>query len=953
MLENMTQQRSDFHAMPLGEVFTALETRTQGLTATEVNERILRFGKNEIRKIKGKPLIVKFLANFTHLMAVLLWVGGIAAFIARMPQLGIAVWAVILINGVFSFWQEFRAEKATEALQKLLPTYTRVIRESEEKKILAEDLVPGDIILLAEGDHISADARLINQAELRCDQSTLTGESRPVEKAVETVKKANLSFTELPNLVFAGTNVAYGTGKAVVYATGMNTEFGKIANLTQEMHEDLSPLQKEIKTVTRTVTLIAVGAGILFFILAVLFTRITFAESFIFSIGMIVAFVPEGLLPTVTLALAMATQRMAKRNALIKKLSAVETLGCTTVICTDKTGTLTQNEMTVKSIWLPAIEDEVKGFSLQVTGTGYAPEGEIRHEGRRLLAPQNKNLKQLLRAAGLCNNAKLVPPSRAEDAEEKEKRWSVLGDPTEASLLVAAAEGGVDLEDEEGFSPRVREIPFDSRRKRMTTIHRLQETSRFAVPRRGTKSEIAYVKGAPKEVLDLCVSVFANGEALKLSAELREKVMSANDEMARAGLRVLAMAQRALPADTTKYDIENIEKDLTFLGLVAMMDPPRVEVAEAVSKCRTAGIRVIMITGDYGLTAESIARKIGIIETRHARIITGFNLESMSEDELKSALKEEVIFARVAPEHKLRVVSALQELGNVVAVTGDGVNDSPALKKADIGVAMGITGSDVAKEAADMILTDDNFASIVNAIEEGRSVYANIKKFTTYIFTSNTPEIVPFVLNVMSQGRIPIALNVMHVLAIDLGTDIIPALGLGAEKPEPGLMNNSPRNLKDHVIEKNMLIRAYSYLGLTQAAVSMLAFYFYYWTNGYAGKWIDLPGDGAIYAAATAMALGAVVATQIGNLFTQRTEKTSIFRIPLFNNKMIWLGIVSEVAIIIAIVYVPFLNRFIGTGPFEAKYWLFLLAFAPILIIPDEIVKFFKRRKEKKLGGAE
>ena len=951
MLENQTQTRTDYHAMPLEEVYLSLGTRGQGLTTAEATERLIRFGKNQIRKIKGKPLIVKFLANFTHLMAVLLWVGGIAAFIARMPQLGIAVWAVILINGVFSFWQEFRAEKATEALQKLLPTYTRVIRESEEKKILAEELVPGDIILLAEGDHISADSRLINQAELRCDQSTLTGESRPVEKTVETVKKANLSFTELPNLVFAGTNVSYGTGKAVVYATGMNTEFGKIANLTQEMHEDLSPLQKEIKTVTRTVTLIAVGAGILFFILAMLFTRVTFAEGFIFSIGMIVAFVPEGLLPTVTLALAMATQRMAKRNALIKKLSAVETLGCTTVICTDKTGTLTQNEMTVRSIWLPALENEINGFTLQVTGTGYSPGGEVRYEGRRILAGQNQNLKHILRAAGLCNNAKLVPPSRADGADEKEKRWTVLGDPTEASLLVAAAEGGIDLEDEEGLYPRVREIPFDSRRKRMTTIHRLQGNSQISSTQRGVKNEIAYVKGAPKEVLELCTSIFVNGGQEKLTKELFERTMIANDEMARNGLRVLAVGQRVLPTNTTQYDIDIIERDLTFLGLIAMMDPPRVEVAEAVKKCHSAGIRVIMITGDYGLTAESIARKIGIVESKQARIITGFDLESMTEGELKNALKDEVIFARVAPEHKLRVVSKLQELGNVVAVTGDGVNDSPALKKADIGVAMGITGSDVAKEAADMILTDDNFASIVNAIEEGRSVYANIKKFTTYIFTSNTPEIIPFVLNVMSQGRIPIALNVMHVLAIDLGTDIIPALGLGAEKPEPGLMNNPPRNLKDHVIEKNMLIRAYSYLGLTQAAVSMLAFYFYYWTNGYAGSWIDLPGDGAIYASATAMALAAVVATQIGNLFTQRTEKTSIFKIPMFNNKMIWLGIVSEIVIIFAIVYLPFLNRFIGTGPFEAKYWLFLFVFAPILIIPDEIVKYFKRRKMKKLGG--
>jgi len=358
-----------------------------------------------------------------------------------------------------------------------------------------------------------------------------------------------------------------------------------------------------------------------------------------------------------------------------------------------------------------------------------------------------------------------------------------------------------------------------------------------------------------------------------------------------------------------------------------------------------------MITGDYGLTAESIARRIGIIQTKNVRIVTGFELDSMSQDKLKKILQEEVIFARVAPEHKLRVVSALQELGHVIAVTGDGVNDAPALKKADIGVAMGITGSDVAKEAADMILTDDNFASIVNAIEEGRAVYENIKKFSTYIFTSNTPEAIPFILFVLSGARIPLALNVMHVLAVDLGTDIVPALALGAEKPEPGVMNRPPRNLKDHVINKSMLLRAYTYLGLTQSLATMAAFYYFYWTNGFAGQWINLPGAGPLYESATAMALSAVVATQIGNLFTQRSEKESILKISLFNNKMIWVGIATELAVISLIVYTPFMNRFIGTGPFPLQYWIFLFAWIPSLIVVDEIVKIFKRRAEIRKGN--
>lgn len=955
--QTQLKQKYDYYRISVSETYTRLESRPEGLTATAAAQRLEKYGRNEIRRIKGKPLIVKFASNFTHLMAILLWVAGIAALVAQMPQLAIAVWMVNIINGVFSFWQEFRAEKATEALRKLLPTYCRVMRDGSEQKILAEELVPGDVILLGEGDNISADCRLLSQAELRTDQSTLTGESRPVAKSIDPIQQEGLTYTELPNLIFAGTHVAAGTGKAIVFSTGMDTEFGKIANLTQEVGEELSPLQKEMVNVTRIVTIIAVGIGILFFIVALLLVKITLIEGFIFSIGMIVAFVPEGLLPTVTLALAMGTQRMAKRHALIKKLSAVETLGCTTVICTDKTGTLTQNEMTVKSIWMPASQDgKIGGQHLQVTGVGYAPDGEVRLDGRKILAAQSKNLFQLLRGAGLCNNSRLLPPNGNDlEGEEKKKasRWTVLGDPTEAALLVVAKEGGVDLEDEELFTPRLRELPFESRRKRMSTIHRDRQDRNADLSKPRQKNEIAYIKGAPKEVIDLCSKIYINGEEKPIDKKFIDQAMAANDEFARNGLRVLAVSLRKLPADIKEYKVETIEQDLTFLGLMAMMDPPRPEVTTAVEECNHAGIRVIMITGDYGLTAESIARRIGIVQSDQPRIVTGLELEGMSDDDLKEALTDEIIFARVAPEQKLKVVSALQELGNVVAVTGDGVNDSPALKKADIGVAMGISGSDVAKEAADMILTDDNFASIVNAVEEGRAVYSNIKKFTTYIFTSNTPEAFPFIFYVMSQGRIPIALNVMHVLSIDLGTDLIPALALGAEKPEPGIMDKPPRDLKEHVIDKNLLLRAYGYIGIVQGTIAMVVFYFWYWTNGYYGKFVDLPGKGSIYLGATAITLASVVFTQIGNLFTQRSEKTSIFKMPLFNNKMIWIGIASELVLILLIVYTPFMNKFIGTGPFPPIYWVFLAAWIPSLIVVDEIAKYFKRRKDKKSGGKE
>jgi len=424
--------------------------------------------------------------------------------------------------------------------------------------------------------------------------------------------------------------------------------------------------------------------------------------------------------------------------------------------------------------------------------------------------------------------------------------------------------------------------------------------------------------------------------------------VQANDSYARDGLRVLAVALRMLPDDLNEYTPESVECDLTLLGLIAMQDPPRPEVAKAVAKCHRAGIRIIMITGDYGLTAESIARRIGIIRSSHPHILTGAELERLDDTALQAALADEVIFARVAPEHKLRVVSTLQQLGHVVAVTGDGVNDAPALKKADIGVAMGIAGTDVAKEAADIILTDDNFASIVNAVEEGRAVYANIKKFTTYIFTSNMPEAVPFILFAFSGGRIPLALNVMHILAIDLGTDMVPALALGAESPEPGLMEHPPRRLSEHVITSALLARAYLWLGSVQSLAVMAAFYAMYWSRGYWGQWLDLPFSGPLYRAATAMALSAVVATQIGNLFTQRTEQTSIVHIPLFNNRLVWLGITTELVLIALIVYMPALRSIIGTAAFPMSYWLFLFAWTPALLIVDELRKALRRRRERR-----
>jgi len=912
------------------EILEALQTRPEGLSSEEAATRLLRYGSNTITESRMNPLWIRFSANFIHLMAILLWIAGAVALAAQMPQLAVSIWAVNLINGVFSFWQEYKAEKATEAMRRMLHSYATLLRDGDVQRIETRDLVPGDILLLAEGDGIGADARLLEAAELRVDQSTLTGESMHVRKTDEPFTRVNLTRIEIPNLIFAGTHVVSGTGKAAVIATGMRTEFGKIAGFTQRLGGGASPLQKEMQRVTKVVTVIAVCAGTVFFLLAVTLAGMEPAAGFIFGMGMIVAFVPEGLLPTVTLSLAMGVQRMAGRNALIKRLSAVETLGSTSVICTDKTGTLTENEMTVRYIW-------IDGRTLTVTGTGYCPDGRILNGS----ASEAADLRQLLLSAGLCTNARLLAPDAARP------RWTVIGDPTEGALLVAARKGGLDLAAEESASPRRRQIPFDSRRKRMSTMHH------------SGKQMVVYTKGAPGEVLDLCTKIVRNGGEQELDVPARARIMAANDGYARSGLRVLAIARRSLlPRDvdpagsgSRAFSPETIEKDLTFLGLVAMMDPPRPEIRAAVDTCHRAGIRVIMITGDYGLTAQSIARRIGIIRGEHPVTVSGADLDKMSEDDLVQVLGKEVVFARAAPEHKLRIVTALQRLAHVVAVTGDGVNDAPALKKADIGVAMGIAGNDVAKEAADMILTDDNFASIVHAVEEGRAVFANIKKFTTYIFTSNTPEAVPFILFALSGGRIPLALNVMHILAVDLGTDLVPALGLGVEKLEPGLMDRAPRNLNEHVITAPLLMKAYLFLGPLQSLAVMAAFYFQYWTHGYWGEWLGLPDSGALYESATAMALACVVTTQIGNLFAQRTERISVFRAAIFTNRLLWAGICSEMIVILLIVYLPPVQNLIGTRAFPPFNWLFLFAWAPLLLIADEIRKFLLRSRERTAGS--
>lgn len=914
-----------------------LGTSEQGLDHATASERLVRYGPNRIREVKGRPLVIRFLENLYHLFAIMLWVGGALAFIADVPELGWTIIAVIFINAAFSFWQEYRAEKATEALKQMIPRNAKVLREGRTQLVPASELVPGDIMVLEEGDAISADGRLIQERELRTDNATLTGESEPVRKTASPHHDPDLTQIEIPNLVFAGTSVAYGTGRAIVFATGMDTQFGKIAELTQSVQAELSPLQKEMGKVVQLVAALAVGLGISFFLLGHFVAGLTVMEGFLFAIGIIVANVPEGLLPTVSLSLAMGVQRMADRHALIKKLSSVETLGSTTVICTDKTGTLTKNEMTVTEMW-------AQGRRVEVSGGGYEPAGELSIGGHTPTAPQMTAIQMLLRAAALCNNARLLEPEGDDGGT-----WSVLGDPTEAALLVAACKGGLDLDNEVVRFPRVFELPFDSVRKRMTTVHTAEEGGRAGLTARRT----AFVKGAPSEIIGLCTGYFGPQGVEVFSQQQRAVVEAENDALARDGLRVLAIAYRDLGDDEIDFRPEVTEQDLVFLGLMAMMDPPREEVSAAVEQCRTAGIRVVMITGDYGLTAESIAKRIGIVRTHNARIITGRDLEVLTSSQLVEELAEDdVLFARVSPEHKMRIAQALKSAGHVVAMTGDGVNDAPALKAADIGIAMGVAGTDVAKEAADMILTDDNFASIVHAIEEGRAVYDNIRRFVSYIFTSNIPELVPFLLMVIF--RIPLALTVMQILAVDLGTDMVPALALGTERPEPGIMQRPPRPRNERLLNRRILARSYLFLGSIQAAVCMSAFYFLYWSRGWRpgadlfefGERVS--GSSTVYILATTMVLGAVVATQIGNAFAQRTTRESVFTVGFVSNRFLLWGIASEIAVFSALAYVPVLQRVFHTGPIGAGDWVYLAALAPTLLVADEIRKLIIRRWDRK-----
>ena len=884
------------HRLSADEALASLKTSPAGLLPAEAARRLLEFGPNRVEEVGRENLLFSFAREFTHFFAIILWAGASLAFLAEhfdpgqgMARLGAAIVGVIVVNGIFSFWQEYKAERAVAALRQLLPQKVKARRGGETVEILAADLVPGDIVLLEEGSLVPADCRLVEAFGLRVNTATVTGESLPKARNCEPGMDESPLFAR--NIALAGTSVVSGQARAVVYATGMRTEFGKIAHLTQTAGEASSPLQREIARLSRIVAALATGLGIVFFFIGEALGLPTW-ENLLFSIGIIVANVPEGLLPTVTLSLAMATQRMARRNALVRHLPAVEALGSTTIICCDKTGTLTQNRMSVKRLWL---------------GGGFVEPADLAAQPR--LVQDNR---QLFVAAALCHNLNEVN----EDGQH-----NLLGDPMEVALagMGRQAAGGLD-----GFA-RIDEIPFDTDRKRMSVL--------CATP----QGRVLYCKGAPETVLAACELVQFDAGIAPLDAAAKTRLLAAQDAMTEAGLRVLAFAHCAVVDG-----MPGEERGMTFTGLVGLEDPPRPEVSAAILRCASAGIRVIMVTGDHPRTALAIAREIGLVTTERPVVVGGDELRRMLPAQLQLVLDaKEIIFARVAAEQKMLIVQALKKKGEIVAVTGDGVNDAPALKVADIGIAMGIAGTDVAKEAADLILLDDNFASIVAAIEEGRAVFENIRKFLTYILSSNIPELVPYLAFMLF--RIPLPLTIIQILAVDLGTDMLPALALGAEKPDPGLMSRPPRARGERLLSWGLIARAYLFLGALEAAASMAVFFFVLDAAGW--RYGDLPGKtDPLYLQATTACLVAIVATQMANVFLCRHPLKSSLSFSPFGNPLILPGIAAELGMILFIVYTPAGNWLFGTAPIGPEVWLLAGLLAALMWALEEARKAWLRR---------
>ncbi len=905
-------------ALDAPEALAALGSSRRGLTEDEAARRRLEGGRNELPPARRPSVLAEIAAQLTNMFAVILLVSAGLTFLTyllsvpRDPanlELTFGILGVVALNAAIGFSQEHAAERTAATLQTMVPRSARVLRAGNLVEVPADALVPGDVVALEAGDAVSADARVVEAHELTVELATLTGESQPVGRPPDAVAAAT-AMQDARNCVFMGTTVANGTGKAVVFATGAATEFGRVYRLTAGLRTEQSPLQRQVADMARRVAAVAVAVGAVLFAVRVA-TGHPAVATFVFALAVMVALVPEGLPATLSVSLAVGVRRMAERKALIRRLAAVEALGSTTVVCTDKTGTLTTAEMTVQQVYGP-------GGLHTVTGAGYAPEGVVERAAE---------VAEVLRAAALCCDARLVPPAGREG-------WRVLGDTTEGAILVAAAKAGLDVAAETRSSPRVAVFPFDPERKVMTTVHRVG--GGFA----------AYTKGSPQAVLARCTTARCGSGDRPLDTSLRDHLVGVNDTLAGQALRVLAVATRAV--GSARVAEAEAEEGLTFLGLLGMADPPRPEVTAAVDACRRAGIRLVMVTGDYGLTAEAVARRVGIVDGP-ARVVTGSELDTLDDQSLDALLggDVQVLFARVRPEHKLRLVDAFERRGEVVAVTGDGVNDAPALKRAGIGVAMGRGGTDVARAAAVMVLLDDSFASISAAVELGRSVYQNIRHVLVYIFSHNLAELAP-ILAAVVLGFPLVPLTALQVLSIDLGSDVLPGLALGTERPEPDTMDRPPRPTSEHLFSW-AVVRRFLFLGSIESAGVVFAFF---WKIDSAHlPYASFTASTPTYREAITLVQVGIIVSQLFNLFAARSDRESVFAIGLLSNRPLVGAALLDVGVAVAVSYLPPLQNLFGTAPLSVADWLVLVGFGALLLLADELRKAVHRAAGRPRAG--
>lgn len=872
---------SSWHAMSLNEIYELLKSRPNGLSEEEAIKRLKELGPNEIRLEEKFKKLKAFLAQFKNVLTLLLMFSALASTFIGEVKDAVAIYIVLFLNAVLGFVQEYKAEKALEALKEYTVPKATVLRNGKEIVVPSSEIVPGDVVLLKAGDLVPADARLIEAYNLAVDESLLTGESLPVEKSV-TKLPLNTPLSERKNMVFSGTSVVRGKGKAIVVATGRDTELGKIAVMLKGRKEK-TPLEERIDRFAKLIaTIVIILSGVTF--VEALLTGYSLYSAFLTSISLAVAAVPEGLPAVISVTLALGVHRMAKRKAIVRRLTSVETLGCTTIICTDKTGTLTKNEMTVREVYLG-------GEKFKITGTGYEPIGDFFLRGRKVDPRSLPWFMELLTAATLCNDSKLVL---------RDGNWRVIGDPTEGALLTLTLKAGIDITNLRSSYPRIGEIPFTSSRKMMTTIHK------------GPRGIVAYSKGAPEALLKVCSRVLIGDELRPLNSELLGALNEVVKEMGSRGLRVLALARKLLPSEE-----EVVEKDMDLIGLIGILDPPRPEVGSALRKAKGAGIKVIMVTGDHPLTALSIGREIGLKDGGEFNVITGNSLDLMSDEDLLKVVDSIDIYARVTHEHKVRIVKSLKAKGHVVAMTGDGVNDAPSLKIADVGIAMGLRGSEVAKEASDLVLADDNFATIVAAIEEGRGIYSNIRKFILYMLSANWGEIASVM--VAALLGLPLPFTPVQILWINLLTDGLPALALGVDPPSPELMKKPPRPRGESI-----------YHGMARFVTISTIVETFSWLAPF---YLALKAGDPLARART-LAFTEAVLFELLLSFNCRSEDKfvySSFKELIANRKLLW-AVIGSLALQLAALYLPPLRYLLGTQPLSLNDWLLLLLFSALSI---------------------